>query len=221
MAPLFDWLGSERSSSVREAVDDLRDMLRVGEELFAAACATLLDNEILEMDMEARDDEIDSREAHMRHAALEYLTSSPGRQLPYMLKILGIVQEAERIGDLAKSLSDTARLADRPRMGDAVLPIRALRDRVLEAFAETRACFVEHDVSRAERVLLRHGEIKRDAREAIAALARDGHGSTNEAVVLALGARMIGRTSSHLANIASIVVFPYEQIRRSHLDDDS
>lgn len=221
MAPLFDWLGSERSSAVREAVDDLRDMLRVGEEMFAAACANLLDNEILEVDMELRDDEIDSREAHLRHAALEYLSSSPGRQLPYVLKILGIVQEAERIGDLAKSLADTALIADAPRLGESVLPIRALRDRVLGAFADTRACFVEHDASRAEGVLLRHDAIKQDVQAVIASLAASDAASPNEPVVLALGARMIGRTSSHLANIASIVVLPYEHIRRSHLDDDS
>jgi phosphate uptake regulator len=221
MAPLFDWLRSERASSVQLAVDDLRDMLRIGEEMFATACANLLDNEILEVDLDVRDDEVDAREAHLRHEALEYLSSSPGRQMPYVLKILGIVQEAERIGDLAKSIADTARLADGPRMAPTVLPIRALRDRVLEAFAETRASFVEHDQARAEGVLKRHDDIKRDANAAIADLAREGHAPTNEAVVLALGARMIGRTSSHLANIASIVVFPYEQIRRSHLDDDT
>ena len=219
MAPLFDWLRTERASSVTDAVDDLRDMLRVGEEMFAAACAHLLDNEILDVDMETRDDEVDAKEAHLRRSALDYLSATPGRQLPYVLKLLGIVQEAERIGDLAKSIADVAALADAPRLGQPVLPVRALRDRVLEAFAETRACFVEHDASRAELVLQRHDEIKAEANAAIADLARSDDTPANQAVVLALGARMIGRTSSHLSNIASIVVFPYDQIRRSHLDD--
>jgi len=218
---LFDWLRTERSSAVGQMVADLRTMLAVGEEMFAAACAHLLDNEILEVDLDLRDDSIDERELHLRRTALDIVASNPGRQLPYVLKLLGIVQEAERIGDLAKTIADSAAMADRPRLGEPVLPIRALRDRVLEAFAGTRACFEDHDASRAEQVLTRHDGIKQDVQDAIVRLSREDHTTTNEAVVLALGVRMIGRTSSHLANIASIVVFPYEQIRRSHLDEDT
>ena len=37
----------------------------------------------------------------------------------------------------------------------------------------------------------------------------------NEGVVYALSARMMSRVSSHLANIASTVASPFDQIRRS------
>ena len=36
----------------------------------------------------------------------------------------------------------------------------------------------------------------------------------NEGVVYALGARAMSRVSSHLANIASTVAYPFDQIRR-------
>ena len=38
--------------------------------------------------------------------------------------------------------------------------------------------------------------------------------NANEAVVYALAARVLGRCSSHLANIVSSVIVPFDQIRR-------
>lgn len=217
--PLFDWLtGGDRSGLVGDAFADLQEMLRVSDEMFAAACGHLLDNEILEMDLERRDDEVDSRESHLRSAIHTYLSTHSGKPNVYALKLLGIVHEAERIGDLSKSLGDLTDLAAKPRLGPSVLPLRSLRNDIQAMFDLTRTCFRENDVTRAEAVLALHENRKREARRIIAELAAGQDGSPNEAVVLALAARMLGRVSSHLANIASSVVFPFEQIRRTHAD---
>lgn len=216
---LFDWLkGGDRPGLVEDAFADLQEMLRVGDEMFGAACGHLLDNEILDMDLDRRDDEIDRREGHLRSVVQAYLASQPGRPQVYALKLLGIVQEAERIGDLSKSLGDLASLATRPRLGPTVLPLRHARNEIQAMFRLTRSCFRENDVSRADAVLALHEERKREIRAIIRDLATGKSESVNEAVVLALAARMLGRVSSHLANIASSVVFPFEQIRRTHSD---
>lgn len=216
---LFDWLkGGDRPAQVDDAFADLQEMLRIGDEMFGAACGHLLDNEILDLDLERRDDEIDRREGHLRAAVQAYLASQPGRPQVYALKLLGIVQEAERIGDLSKSLGDLASLATRPRLGPAVLPLRNARNEIQAMFTLTRSCFRENDVTRAEAVLTLHEERKREIQSIIRDLATGRSDSVNEAVVLALAARMLGRVSSHLANIASSVVFPFEQIRRTHVE---
>lgn len=219
---LFDWItGAERSVLVQVAFTDLQEMLRIGDEMFGAACGHLLDNEILDTDLDVRDDEVDEREAHLRSAILAYVSSSPGRSPVNALRILAIVQEAERIGDLAKTIADTAALAVKPRLGVTVQPLRALRNDIQAMFALTRSCFEENDPTKAEAVLALHDERKREVKEIIRGLAESTTVSTNEAVVLALGARMLGRVSSHLANIASSVVFPFDKIRRTHVDDGS
>jgi len=46
-------------------------------------------------------------------------------------------------------------------------------------------------------------------------LADDDRLTANEGIVLALIARLLSRVSSHLSNIASAVVSPFDQIRRA------
>lgn len=211
---LFDWLTADRPD-VREAYEDLKFMLRRGDEMFAAATARLLDNEILDINLEQLDQEINDRERHLRLVVHDHLSNRGDHQLLDMLKLLGVVQEAERIGDLAKTISQIADLAEKPRMGAWMTPYRDLRDRVSQMFGLTRQGFEGRIPRHAEDVLERHERLKAEVRGRIADLAADRTLEVNQAVVMALGIRMIGRTSSHLANIASAVVLPYEDIRRN------
>jgi phosphate uptake regulator len=191
-------------------------MLRRGHEMFSAATARLLENEILDVDLEAMDREVNRRERHLRGVVLRNIGARSEARLVEMLKLLGVVHEAERIGDLAKTLSRAAELADGPRLGSHVVPLRDLRDRVGGIFALTLAGFEGRVARHAEDVLRRHEGIKVDIRARIEMIARDPDILTSEAVALALGARMMGRVSSHLANIASAVIFPFEDLRRTH-----
>jgi hypothetical protein len=56
----------------------------------------------------------------LRRAVLEHLTIDPRRELVFRLKLISLVQEAERIGDLAKLMGKTAGLEHNPRMGPLV-----------------------------------------------------------------------------------------------------
>jgi phosphate uptake regulator len=216
----FDWFTGERPVLVQQTFEDIVDMVDRGRDMFLAATGRLLDNEILDMDLEAMDESINHREQHCRSTALEYISSSPGNQLILVLKLLSIVQEAERIGDLAKSLGAMADLADAPRLGRHVKPLRDIRNRIATFFELTLEAFRTDDIRKAEEVLRRHQGVKDDVEAYVQTLGRDDSATVNEAVVYALAARMLGRTSSHLANIASTVVFPFEQIRRTHPEGD-
>ena len=90
----------------------------------AASTACVLDNEILDIDLSALDEQINQGEMSLRRSVLEHLTIDPKRELVFSLKLLSIVHEAERIGDLTKSLEKTGRLAKKPRMGKRVKPLR-------------------------------------------------------------------------------------------------
>jgi phosphate uptake regulator len=57
--------------------------------------------------------------------------------------------------------------------------------------------------------------MKDDVTEYLSELAEVDDITPNEAIVYAMSARLISRVSSHLSNIASTVVSPFDQIRRA------
>lgn len=209
------FITGEQPALVEQAFGDVRQMLEHGHEMFAAATAQLLDNEILDADLLRLDEEINRCEQDLRRAVLEHLNVDPGTELVFSLKLLSIVHEAERIGDLAKTLSRTARLAHRPRLGPLVEPLRSSRDDVLRAFTLLREGFVEGDEVAARRMIRQHERTKDALTRYVEALADDETITPNEGIVYAMAARMMSRVSSHLANVASTVACPFDQIRRS------
>ena len=212
---LFDLFTGHQPPLVQQAFQDVKVMLQNGHDMFAAATGCLLDNEILELDLGATDQKVNQREQDLRRVVLEHLTIDPDRELIFSLKLLSIVHEAERIGDLSKSLAKTAALADRPRMGPCCARLRDIRDQILDMFGDVRKGFVEADEAAALRIMESHEVLKAKVSTYLEELAHNDDLSPNEAVVYALSAQLISRVSSHLANIASTVASPFDQIRRA------
>lgn len=203
-----------RPPLLRQAVAAVDAMLGRCGEMLEAAAATLLDNEPLEVDLVALDRDVNALEQEVRRLVLEHLAAEPERERVLALILVAVVPEVERIGDLAKALADTAGLAERPRIGPHVRPLRDLRDRIVPLSGLARRAFVEGDAEAAQRVADRHEGVLDDVRAFLERLARAQGVTPNEAVVLALAARMLGRVSSHLANVVSPVLVPFDQIRR-------
>ncbi len=210
----FDFFTGDQPALVKQAIDDVQAMLNHGRDMFAAAAAHLLDNEILDVDLPALDGDINRREQTLRRSVLNHLTVDPKHELVLCLKLISIVQEAERIGDLAKKLGWTAGLAHKPRLGPLVEPLRRSRNRILKMFDLTRQGFVEGDASVAQQLMEEQPRIKAELTQYIQHLAANPDVTANEAIVYTLSARAMSRISSHLANIASTVTAPFDQIRR-------
>ena len=210
---LLDLFRNAQPALVRRALGDVQRMLVIGQQMFGAATGTLLDNEILDLDLSGLDDEVNALEEGVRRVLLEHLTVDPERELVLSLKLVSVVNEAERIGDLGKALARNAALARHPRRGPLVERLRTLRGRVEQAFGDTIVCFADRDSSRALAVIERHASIKADAASLMRALASSDL-PANEATVLALSVHMISRVSSHLSNIASAMTGTYEMLRR-------
>lgn len=212
---IFDFFKGDQPPLVEEAFSDVKHMLDDGHEMFDAASAHLLNNEILDIDLSSIDQKINQREQDLRRSVLEHLTIDPDRELVFSLKLISIVHEAERIGDLAKSLARTGDLAEQQRMGESVEPLRDIRRRILKMFERAKKGFVENEVSAARRLMHEHERIKDDTTAYLQQLAARGDLTSNEGVVYALSAYNMSRVSSHLSNIASTVVSPFDRIRRS------
>ena len=212
---LFSILTGARPPLVAQSLTDLGVMLDTADSMFAAATNTLLDNENLNVDLSAQDEIINEREQSIRRAVLEHILSDPREELALSLLLISIVQDAERCGDLAKSIAKAADLSASPRMGRHVDALRPIRDRVQSAFPRVRRSFIVGDAKVGRVVMDEHTHTKADVAAYLAELAAADDVTPNEAVVLAISARMIGRTSSHLSNIISAVALPFDQVRNS------
>jgi len=190
-------------------------MLDTADSMFTAATNTLLNNENLILDLSALDETINEGEQSIRRAVLEHLLSDPREELALSLLLISIVQDAERCGDLAKSIAKAAALSDSPRMGRHVEALRPIRDRVQSMFPRVRRSFIDGDAKAGRAVMDENTQAKADMAAYLAELASADDVTPNEAVVLAISARMIGRTSSHLSNIISAVALPFDQVRNS------
>jgi len=200
---------------VSEASDEIHAMVKTGRNMFASATGYLLENEVLEDDLGKMDELINNGEQRIRLVVFEHLSLNPEQDLIYCLKLISIVNEAERIGDLAKSIAKVADLAKQPRMGRLVMPLREFRNMVLQMFMRLEEGFFKGNEDEAQLIMQTHQNLKKEVAAYIARLADEEDLTGNEGVVYALSARMLNRVSAHIANLASTVVSPIDQIRRT------
>ena len=200
---------------IRDAQQRVGGMIGQAETMLETALTHLLDNAPLEVDLSALDQTVNDAEQEVRRLVLEHLAIDPQRELGFSLVLVAAVQEAERLGDLAKTLAQIAQLADSPRLGPGATPLRSFADRLLTMCGDTRTGFTKGDARAARRVCAWHTEHKAFVRDYLTDLAERSDVTPNEAVVYALTARVMGRISSHLSNIVSSVLVPFDQIRRN------
>ncbi len=211
----FSFLTGAKPPLIEQSVRRLGTMLETSAEMFTASTDCLLDNQSIDVDLSALDDKINENEQLIRRAVLEHIVSDPRAETSFSLLLVSIVQDAERCGDLAKSIAKASELASAPRMGRHVEALRPIRDRVQSAFPRTRQAFIDGNARAARTVMEEHAQTKDDVAHFLHDLASDDGVSANAAVVLAVGSRMIGRTSSHLSNIISAVALPFDQVRNA------
>jgi phosphate uptake regulator len=211
---LFSFFTGKQPPLIDDALRAISVMLKVSGEMLEASLACLLDNETLEMDLSGRDAEVNQSEQEVRRLVLEHLAIDPERERIQSLILVAAVQEAERIGDLAKSLAAASTLADAPRLSPHAEPLRQLRDRLFHMLEDTRKGFVQADAQAARRVMDEHTHIKGLVADYLQRLAHADDVTPNEAVVYAISVRMMSRISSHLSNIVSSTIVPFDQIRR-------
>ncbi|OZC02357.1 PhoU domain-containing protein [Rubricoccus marinus] len=212
---LFNFLSDAKPPLIAQSVNDLIAMVDRAGEMFDAATGALLDNETIQVDLAEMDEDINMREALIRRAVLEHVAVNPQQELSFSLIMVSVVQDAERCGDLAKSIAKATALSTAPRMGAHVGELSAIRDRVHAQFPRVHAAFSAGDRQGANEVMAEHEALKRDIGVYLQALASATDLTPNQALVLGISARMIGRVSSHLSNIISAVALPFDQLRRA------
>ena len=200
------------SPLLKAAYDDVSEMLEHAGNMLDLACRQLLDNEQIDIDLDQLDDEVDQGERLVRRAVLQHLAVQPRQDLVASLVLVSIVQDAERIGDFARGLSELVALARSPREGSFRDRLRAAHQRLRPLFAETAAAFRADDVQGATAVISEAVQLKAEMVGLVADIAASEL-SADMAVVYSDAARILRRIGSHLSNICSTVSQPYDRIR--------
>jgi phosphate uptake regulator len=200
------------SALIEEAFGDITVMLQQAGRMLDYSLAVLLDNRELEVDLEGMDDVIDDAERMVRRSILEHLTVSPRQDLVASLILASIVQEAERVGDFARGLAEVAALAKGRRSGPFADELRSLAVRVRSLFEQCEEAFREDDSVLARAITVTHRELKAELTRYLQEIA-DSDLTADMALVYGSSATMLRRISSHLSNIVSAVIQPYDRIR--------
>jgi phosphate uptake regulator len=216
----FQQLFNPESGSplVRAAFADVSTMLEQSAEMLDHSLGVLLENREMTVDLEELDDVIDEAERRVRRTILQHLAVNPKQDLVSSLILVSMVQDAERIGDVARGLVELMKMARSPRQGPFAEQLRALAARLRPLFAACERAFREADVAQAREVISTHRQLRDELkayREEVAA----SDLTADMAVVYAGAAQILRRVGAHLGNIASTVVQPYDRIR--HGDEDS
>lgn len=211
--------GSETSSTlIDSAFRDVSNMLEQSGKMLDHSLSALLDNQPLEVDLDSMDDVVDEGERMVRRTVLEHLTVNPSQDLVASLVLASMVQDAERIGDFARGLSELLSLAKSPREGNFRDRLASFASALRPMFDLCRQAFNDDDPEHARRVISTHLRLKEELHAFTESVAASDL-SADMAVVYAGAARILRRISAHLSNIASSVVQPYDRIR--HGDEEA
>jgi phosphate uptake regulator len=207
-----------RSTLIDAAFRDISEMLQRSAKMLDLALGALLDNRDLEVDLDTMDDAVDEGERMVRRSVLEHLSVNPQQDLVASLVLVSMVQDAERIGDFARGISELVPLAGGPRGGPFADRLRETAGRLRPLFALTEQAFVGDDPEKARRVMATYSQLKGELLGFAAEVAGSDLGA-DMAVVYSGAARSLRRVGAHLSNIASSVVQPYDRIR--HGDEEA
>jgi len=172
------------------------------------------DNEV-NLQVKETDKKVNSYEREVRRMVFNHLAVQGTADLPAGLALISIIIDIERIGDYTKNMVELA--LDHPGLlhggefeGEIVRIEEALRDN----FVQTRKCFEEEDADMALELLEKYAWVN-DACDQIlvdVVKEKDKNIKPGDAAALVLYTRWLKRINSHLRNITTSVVNPFDRI---------
>jgi len=214
------WNGKDFLSKVLE---DFKNMLENGEQMFALVSKKLIHNESQEnmkKTIYALDKKINTAEKEIRKRIVEHLTIQPSVDVSTSLLLMSVIKDAERVGDYAKNLYEVSNLMAKPIDPKKYKQLfNGIEEEIAKLFKQTKQAFIESDEDKAMKSWTYKKEIASRCEETLEKLAKESLSlSVNEAVCFALMARHFKRISSHLTNIATSVILPITEL--DYYDED-
>jgi len=202
---------------LKQAWQQSFEMLQITEEMFIEAVRSLResDNEKMDEKIREKDKIVNEYEREVRKKVLTHLSVQAPRGLPAGLVLVSIVIDIERIGDFTKNIIELA--VNHPSKlsgGKFENDLQRVEAAVKENFTCTRGCFESSDEASARTLIEEYRWVNQVCDKSLMGLVREEDKSIKpgDAVSLALYFRWLKRIYSHLRNITTSVVNPFDRI---------
>jgi phosphate uptake regulator len=193
------------------------EMLDITQEMFTEAKESLRQREDSEIDLGIKetDKKVNSYEREVRRMVIKHLVVIGPPDLPSGLVLISIIIDIERIGDYAKNMVELA--LDHPGKlhGGKFEEIVSRIEKGLEDnFTQTKKCFKKEDANIALVLLDKYAWVNDACDEIVTAVVKekDKNIGPGDAAALVLYTRWLKRINSHLRNITTSVVNPFDRI---------
>ncbi len=207
----------KKEDLLQESYDNSIEMLKMEKEMFVAAHESLRKSDSGEMsiDIYALDKKINEHQRDIRRKVLAHMIASASKDIVFGLIQVSIVIDIERIGDYVKNMVDLANShPKRLTAGDLEEKLQNLGKKIPKRLETLIKAFEDSDVDAARSLMSKHRSITKRCEELLTSLISENHPelTTGDAVAVALYVRYLKRISSHITNIASGIVNPFDRI---------
>jgi phosphate transport system protein len=193
------------------------DMLAITLAMCMEAKVDLRQREDSEIDlsMKDKDKEVNKYEREVRRMVFNHLAVQGTADLPSGLALISIIIDIERLGDYAKNMLELA--LDHPGKlhgGKFEEELVRIEIAVEDNFIQTKNCFEEGKADFALKLLDKYAWVNDVCDEIVKAVVKekDSDIRPGDASALVLYVRWLKRINSHLRNITTSVVNPFDRI---------
>lgn len=199
-----------RKDLLKQSLDLINEMFDTNKEMFILAVESLEKKTPIKDEISKKDKIINQSEINIRKKVLEHLAFSSDQEVTSSLIILGVAKDLERIGDFSKNIADiTEQISNKHRI-EKIQFIKYKQD-IIKMFDLTKIAFMEDDEKKAKQVMKMHIPQSKEFNNKIAEMLAQ-ETVTSETLVSILLMRYFKKFSSHLSNISSTVVNPFQLI---------
>lgn len=202
-----------------QAWDESREMLEFSEDMFSSAIKYLRRGVKIKKlkKLKKEDKKINEFQQNVRKKVVTHFSVSKNiDNLPNGLVLLNMVIDVERLGDYTKNILDMAIYYPEALVSEELLPeLNTLENEAMSRFQKTCESVGRQDIVLAEHLLKTHKESLAIVSDDIVHNCISGKidfENNKQATVVPLYARYLKRIGSHLKNISTTMINPYEYI---------
>jgi phosphate transport system protein len=207
------WKGDDYLSKV---LSEFQQMLVDSQNIFNSVFKFLVENEEtpgLEDKVFGLDKKVNQLERDIRTRIITHLSLRPEVDTSMSLLLMSVIKDAERLGDYGKNLFGVSQILAKPIEKAKYHSYFGDIDKdIINLFEDTKNAFMDNDEGKAAKTWKYEDKIVKFCDNVIDKLAKSDDLSTNEAVSYTLIARYYKRIAAHLANIATSVILPLNDL---------
>jgi len=212
------WLAIfKKDNLLHRAYQQSFEMLDITQAMYSEARESLRQREDSEVSLKVKetDKRVNSYEREVRRKVFSHLVVVGPANLPSGLALVSIIIDIERIGDYAKNMVELA--LDHPGKlhgGEFEEMISRIEGAVGDNFIQTKECLVKECADTAAELLEKYAWINDACDEIVVDVVqeKDKTIKPGDAAALVLYTRYLKRINSHLRNITTSVINPFDRI---------